>query len=103
MPKVSVIVPTYNQAGFLREAIRSVMAQTEADWEMIVVNNQSTDDTAEVVRSFQDPRIRLFDIQNDGIIAKSRNRGLAEARASLEISTRAVIRSAFNPCTQASV
>src|SRR5437764_15240818 len=81
MPKVSVIVPTYNQAGFLREAIRSVMAQTEPDWEMIVVNNQSTDDTAEVVRSFQDPRIRLFDIQNGGVIAKSRNRGLAEARS----------------------
>jgi glycosyltransferase involved in cell wall biosynthesis len=79
MPKVSVIVPTYNQAHFLSQAIQSVIAQTEVDWEMVVVNNQSTDGTVQVVQSFGDPRIRLVEIQNGGIIAKSRNLGLAYA------------------------
>jgi glycosyltransferase involved in cell wall biosynthesis len=79
-PLVSIVVPTYNQADFLREAIESVRAQTLADWEMIVVNNRSTDDTVDVVASFNDPRIRLLEIQNDGIIAASRNLALSAAR-----------------------
>src|SRR6266508_3844467 len=48
---------------------------------MIVVNNQSTDDTVRVVQSFADDRIRLVEIQNHGVIAASRNRGLSLARA----------------------
>jgi UDP-glucose 4-epimerase len=81
LPKVSVVIPTYNQAHFLGEAIRSVIAQTERAWEMIIVNNRSTDNTVEVAKSFNDPRIRLIEIDNGGIIAKSRNRGLADAKA----------------------
>lgn len=81
LPKVSVIVPTYNHAHFLGEAVRSVIAQTERDWEMIVVDNHSTDNTVEVVQGFADRRIRLLEIQNGGVIARSRNRGLAEASA----------------------
>jgi glycosyltransferase involved in cell wall biosynthesis len=76
-PLVSVIIPTYNHAHFLREALQSVCAQTFTNWEAIVVNNYSDDDTVLVVESFADPRIRLENFHNNGVIAASRNRGIA--------------------------
>ena len=54
MPKVSVIIPTYNQAKFLGEAIDSVLAQTFDDYEIIVVNDGSTDNTAEILNEYKD-------------------------------------------------
>jgi glycosyltransferase involved in cell wall biosynthesis len=59
-PKVSVIVPAYNGAGFLGETIRSVLAQTYAHWELIIVDDASPDDTAKVVAQFDDPRIKYL-------------------------------------------
>lgn len=79
-PLVSVIIPTYNHAQFLREALQSVCDQTFTDWEAIVVNNYSEDDTVSVVASFGDERIRLENFHNNGIIAASRNRGISLAR-----------------------
>lgn len=78
-PVVSVVIPTYNHAQFLRKAIDSVRRQTFTEWEMIVVNNYSEDDTEAVVASFSDPRIRLENFRNYGIIAASRNHGIALA------------------------
>ncbi len=80
LPLVTVIIPTYNHAHFLREALQSVCVQTFSDWEVIVVNNFSDDDTIAVVESFADPRIRLENFRNNGVIAASRNRGIALAR-----------------------
>lgn len=79
-PLVTVIIPTYNHAHFLREALQSVCAQTFTDWEAVVVNNFSDDNTVAVVESFADPRIRLENFRNNGVIAASRNRGIALAR-----------------------
>lgn len=79
-PLVTVVIPTYNHAHFLRDALRSVCAQTFADWEAVVVNNYSQDDTIAVVKSFPDPRIRLENFRNNGVIAASRNRGISLAR-----------------------
>src|SRR5512136_57936 len=79
-PVVSVVMPTYNQAGFLREAVRSVLLQDEPRWELLVINNFSEDDTAAVLEGFSDPRIRREDFRNEGIIAASRNRGVGLAR-----------------------
>ncbi len=79
-PVVTVVIPTYNHANFLREALGSLCAQTYTDWEAIVVNNFSEDDTVEVVASFADSRIRLESFRNNGVIAASRNRGIALAR-----------------------
>lgn len=79
-PVVTVIIPTYNHAHFLREALQSIIAQTYTDWEAIVVNNFSEDDTVEVIKSFADSRIRLVNFRNNGVIAASRNRGIALAR-----------------------
>ena len=74
---VSVIVPCYNQAHYLAEAVNSVMSQTLDLWELIIVNDGSTDDTREVATSFAqaDPRVRYVEQRNRGVSA-ARNRGL---------------------------
>jgi glycosyltransferase involved in cell wall biosynthesis len=82
-PGISVIIPTYNQANFLREAIQSVIDQTFTDWEAIVVNNYSEDNTIEVVESFKDPRIKLINFRNHGVIGASRNEGVRQAKADI--------------------
>jgi glycosyltransferase involved in cell wall biosynthesis len=77
---VSIIIPTYNHAHFLYEALQSVCDQTFSDWEALVINNYSEDDTIEVVRAFNDSRIHLVNFRNNGIIAASRNHGIGMAR-----------------------
>src|SRR4028118_1383709 len=79
--KASVVIPCYNQARFLGEAIESVLSQTYTDFEVIVVDDGSTDDTAEVASSYaaEDARVRLVRQENRGL-AGARNRGLAESR-----------------------
>ncbi len=64
--KVSVIIVTYNYGHFLAEAIQSVLDQTFQDWELIVVDDGSTDNTREVVAAFADPRIRYMHQPNRG-------------------------------------
>ncbi len=80
-PAVSVVVPAYNQARWLRDTLQSVASQTCNDWECIVVNDGSTDDTPAIARAFveRDPRFRLVNQPNGGVSA-ARNRGLEEAR-----------------------
>lgn len=73
---VSVVIPTYNHAAFLKEALETVRAQTYPNWEAVVVNNYSEDDTVEVVEGFRDSRIRLINFRNHGVIAASRNEGI---------------------------
>lgn len=80
MATVSIVIPTYNHADFLKSAIRSVLDQTLMDWEAIVVNNHSEDDTEQVVDSFNDDRIRLVNFRNHGVIAASRNHGIRLAK-----------------------
>ncbi len=79
--RVDIVIPTYNHAHFLGEALESVVAQTMASWRAIIVNNFSTDHTHDVVASFADPRIVIVDFANHGIIAASRNQGLSLATA----------------------
>ena len=57
-PRITVLVPTHNRAGFLREALASVVEQSVQDLSIVVADNASADDTADVVSSFSDPRIR---------------------------------------------
>lgn len=79
IPKVSVVVPTYNRSAFLRQAIQSVMDQTCQDIEILVVDDGSIDDTASVITGFGDQRIVYIHQENTGRSA-ARNRGLAQAR-----------------------
>ena len=79
-PLVSVIIPTYNHAKYIRACIQSVIDQTYANWEIMVINNFSNDDTIGIVNSFSDPRINLINFKNNGIIAASRNEGIRQAK-----------------------
>lgn len=80
-PRVSIVMPTYNQASFLREAIKSVVQQSMSDWELIVINNYSDDETVEIVQGFNDARISLINFHNHGVIGAARNRGIEKACA----------------------
>lgn len=78
-PRVSVVIPTYNHAAFIGTALSSVRAQSFADWEVLIINNHSTDDTARIIDEFRDARIRRIDFANQGVIGASRNVGIREA------------------------
>jgi glycosyltransferase involved in cell wall biosynthesis len=82
-PTVTVVIPTYNHAEFLKKCLQSVLDQSFSAWEAIVVNNFSEDNTIEIVNSYQDPRIRLVNFRNNGIIAASRNEGIRRSKADL--------------------
>lgn len=73
---VSVVMPTYNHARFIGEAIESVLNQTYDNFELIIIDNYSTDNTAEIVASYHDNRIKYLKFRNHGIIAASRNHGI---------------------------
>jgi len=78
VPYVSIIMPVYNGERYIRMAIESILAQTWQDWELIVINDGSTDATAEILSQFADPRITMIYQDNQGEAA-ARNAGLAVA------------------------
>ena len=77
---ISVVIPTYNRARDLERALNSVLAQTYPHWEALVVDNHSSDNTDNVVTHFDDSRISLLKIHNNGVIAASRNLGIKHAQ-----------------------
>jgi glycosyltransferase involved in cell wall biosynthesis len=79
-PKVSVVIPVYNRARYIGEAIASILAQSLRDFELIVVDDGSSDGTPEAVERIRDPRIRLVRNAGNLGIPQTRNRGLQEAR-----------------------
>src|ERR1051325_5997240 len=72
---VSVVMPVYNASQYLQEAIQSLLDQTYTDWELIVVNDGSTDNSWEILQSYADPRIKIFQRENGGQCAAT-NTGL---------------------------
>lgn len=76
---VSVIMPSWNTGSFIAESIQSVLNQTYSNWELLIVDDCSTDKTDEVVASFSDPRIKYFHNEKNSGAALTRNRGLREA------------------------
>lgn len=78
-PLVSVIIPVYNGADYLRQAIESVLIQNYRNFELIIVNDGSTDATEQVVKAFDDSRIRYFSQANAGPSA-ARNRAIRESQ-----------------------
>ena len=80
-PRVSVIIPTFNHGHLISRCLESLQAQSIEEWEAIVVNNLSSDDTVEVVSSFNDKRIKLVNFSNGGVIAAARNHGVKLAQS----------------------
>jgi glycosyltransferase involved in cell wall biosynthesis len=78
-PAVSIIIAAFNAAATIRETLDSVLEQTYGDFEAIVVDDGSTDETAAIVGGFEDPRVRLHRYANAGL-SGARNRGLGLAR-----------------------
>jgi glycosyltransferase involved in cell wall biosynthesis len=80
MPKVSVIVTTYNRKEYLTETIRSILDQTYQDFELIVVDNYSNYDFLSLIEGFKSEKIVPFQNRNNGIIAVNRNMGIKHAK-----------------------
>ena len=78
MSKVTVIIPTFNRGYCLAESIRSVLEQSFTDFELIVVDDGSTDNTLDVVRQF--PAVKLIQLETNQGVSFARNRGMDEAR-----------------------
>ena len=79
--KVTVVTPTWNSARYIRETIESVQAQTYQNWEMIIVDDCSTDNTVEIVKQFaaHDSRIRIYCLSKNQGAARARNRAIEES------------------------
>ncbi|MCB2193112.1 MAG: glycosyltransferase [Deltaproteobacteria bacterium] len=79
-PAVTVLMPAYNCAQFVDEAIQSILAQSFTDFELLIVDDGSDDETGEVIRSFKDPRIRLLENRENLGVIKALNIGLEQAQ-----------------------
>jgi glycosyltransferase involved in cell wall biosynthesis len=79
-PEVSIVVPIYNGSAYLSDTIHSLLSQTFGDFELLAIDDGSTDNSSELVRSFHDERIRLIEKKNGGL-CDALNVGIAEAKA----------------------
>ena len=79
---VSVIMPSYNAERFINESIESILRQTYGEWELIIVDDKSTDNTARVIESYiqKDKRIKCILLEENSGPAVARNRAIKEAR-----------------------
>ena len=77
---VSIIMPAYNAASYIEDSIKSVIAQTHTEWELIIVDDCSDDGTHDVIKKFEDSRIIYFRNEKNSGAAVSRNRALREAK-----------------------
>ena len=81
VPLISVILPVFNGGAYLAQAVESVLTQTLADFELIIINDGSTDNSWEIIQNYarEDGRIKAFSQTNKGLVA-TLNRGLGKAR-----------------------
>ena len=82
MPKISVVIPLYNKGFIISETLNSVLAQTFTDFEIVIVNDGSTDNSFEIVSQYSDDRIRLYNQENKGV-SKTRNAGIEYSKSEL--------------------
>jgi glycosyltransferase involved in cell wall biosynthesis len=80
MPKASIIIPAYNAEKYIGKTLDSILAQTFQDFECLVVDDGSSDGTVDVVKNYDDPRIKLFTQSNSGGPARPRNIGLKNSQ-----------------------
>jgi len=80
-PRVSVVMPAFNAEKYISFAVRSVLSQTVSDIELVVVDDGSADHTVEVVKSFEDPRVRLIRVERNQGVAAALDEGVLEAKS----------------------
>src|SRR2546427_10183968 len=80
VPKVTVIIPVYNREKYVAESIESILAQSFTNFELLLINDGSTDGSVELMRSYTDPRVRLVGHERNLGIPKTRNKGIQLAR-----------------------
>ena len=80
MPVISALMSVYNGAEFIAETIESILAQTYTDFELIIVNDGSIDQTRQVIENFNDDRIRLFNFEQNQGIGPALTLGLSKVR-----------------------
>ena len=76
----SIILPTFNREKKILRAINSVIDQSYNNWELIIIDNKSNDRTRELVTNLKCEKIFFYEIENDGVIAKSRNLGIDKSK-----------------------
>ena len=81
-PLVSIVIPTYNRAHLIGETIQSVLDQTYTNWELIIVDDGSTDGTQNIVSQMSDPRIRYYYLEHSGLAGTVRTYGIRRANGS---------------------
>ena len=79
MCKISIIMPVYNKEKYIKKAIESILNQTFKDWELLIIDDGSTDDSLAVCRTFEDPRIHVISTENGGV-SHARNIGVDKAQ-----------------------
>lgn len=79
MEKVSIITPIYNSEKYLKETIESVLNQSYTNFELILINDKSTDSSLKICESYKDERIKIIDLKENGGVCKARNIGIKEA------------------------
>ena len=82
MPVISVVIPVYNKEKFIENTIYSVLNQTLSDFELIIVDDSSTDQSLSIIDSINDKRIKTYSIKNSGV-SKSRNYGVEKSSSNL--------------------
>ncbi|MCF3607567.1 glycosyltransferase [Planktothrix agardhii 1033] len=83
MARVTVIIPTYNQDSYISEAIDSVLNQTYQDFEIVITNDGSTDQTLQIIQGKKDPRIRYFSFDQNQGVSTAANHCIRQARGEL--------------------
>ena len=81
MPLFSVIIPLYNKAPYVRKTVESVLGQTMGNYELIIIDNGSSDSSSEIVAGFTDPRIRMVRLEENVGVSNARNKGVALSTA----------------------
>lgn len=82
MPYFSIVIPVYNKASFVGKTLKSVLAQTFTDYEIIIVNDGSTDESEAIIQSINDDRLHYFSKENEGV-AVARNYGIEKAKGEI--------------------
>ncbi len=77
----SVIIPLYNKAPYIRKTVESILGQTFDDYELIIIDNRSTDGSSEIVAGFTDPRIRIVQLEENVGVSIARNKGVTLSTA----------------------